>query len=94
MSNRKIEIKRNKKPRSDQDFFESFDQEIPNEIKDVKSYTRATFIVQKSQLRDFRDYVHTRKKENYRYSQKQAIKEALELLFNTVDKIEKRDDDQ
>jgi len=43
---------------------------------------RQTFVVSSAQLEQLRDYVHARRAQgNYEYSQKQALQEALNLLF-------------
>jgi hypothetical protein len=43
---------------------------------------RQTFVVSSAQLEQLRDYVHARRAQgNYEYSQKQALQEALSLLF-------------
>ena len=59
--------------------------------KPSESYTRQTFMIKESTLNKLKDFVHTkRKNEDYNYSQKQALEEALNLLFDTIDVIEKR----
>lgn len=46
---------------------------------------RQTFVVSSTQLEQLRDYVHARRAQgNYEYSQKQALQEALSLLFASV----------
>jgi hypothetical protein len=46
---------------------------------------RQTFVVSSAQLEQLRDYVHSRRAQgNYEYSQKQALQEALGLLFASV----------
>jgi len=46
---------------------------------------RQTFVVSSAQLEQLRDYVHARRTQgNYEYSQKQALQEALSLLFASV----------
>jgi len=46
---------------------------------------RQTFVVSSRQLEQLRDYVHARRaKGDYEYSQKQALQEALSLLFASV----------
>ncbi len=46
---------------------------------------RQTFVVSSAQLEQLRDYVHARRvKGDYEYSQKQALQEALSLLFASV----------
>lgn len=43
---------------------------------------RQTFVVSSTQLEQLRDFVHARRAQgNYEYSQKQALREALALLF-------------
>jgi hypothetical protein len=101
MTKRRITIKRDRKPKSTDDFFSNFEENKLDAKTDISrrgnngKYTRQTFIVSESQLEKLKDFVHTKKlREDYNYTQKQALENALELLFNTVDKIEKRDDDQ
>jgi len=99
MDKNRININRKRPSKSEQDFFSQIEKQEPKTTKSLKgkmrkTYARATFIIEIEQLEKFKDFIHTRKKKNYMYSQKQAIKEALELLFNTIDEIEKRDDDQ
>jgi hypothetical protein len=54
---------------------------IEGEAKDM----RQTFVVSSIQLEQLRDYVHSRRVQgNYEYSQKQALQEALDLLFASV----------
>jgi hypothetical protein len=46
---------------------------------------RQTFVVSSGQLEQLRDYVHARRANgDYEYSQKQALREALSLLFASV----------
>ena len=46
---------------------------------------RQTFVVSSGQLEQLRDYVHARRANgDYEYSQKQALQEALSLLFASV----------
>jgi hypothetical protein len=46
---------------------------------------RQTFVVSSGQLEQLRDYVHARRVTGeYEYSQKQALQEALSLLFASV----------
>ena len=46
---------------------------------------RQTFVVSSGQLEQLRDYVHARRATGeYEYSQKQALQEALSLLFASV----------
>jgi hypothetical protein len=46
---------------------------------------RQTFVVSSKQLEQLRDYVHARRAQgNYEYSQKQALQEALSMLFASV----------
>jgi len=43
---------------------------------------RQTFVLSRAHLEQLRDYVHARRAQGeYTYSQKQALQEALELLF-------------
>jgi hypothetical protein len=46
---------------------------------------RQTFVVSSGQLEQLRDYVHARRVQGeYEYSQKQALQEALSMLFASV----------
>jgi hypothetical protein len=46
---------------------------------------RQTFVVSSGQMEQLRDYVHARRAAgDYEYSQKQALQEALSLLFASV----------
>lgn len=46
---------------------------------------RQTFVVSSAQLEQLRDYVHARRaRGDYEYSQKQALQEALSMLFASV----------
>lgn len=101
MSKSRINIKRDKKPKSTDDFFSNFEDDyqktelVESSNEKTKKYTRQTFVISFDHAEKLRDFVHTKKlREDYNYTQKQALENALELLFNTVDKIEKRDDDQ
>ncbi|RZK31501.1 MAG: hypothetical protein EOO63_03990 [Hymenobacter sp.] len=59
---------------------ESADSLLPEE-RDM----RQTFVVSSGQLEQLRDYVHARRANgDYEYSQKQALQEALSLLFASV----------
>jgi len=59
---------------------ESTDLPVPEE-RDL----RQTFVVSSGQLEQLRDYVHARRATgDYEYSQKQALQEALSLLFASV----------
>jgi hypothetical protein len=54
---------------------------VPLEERDL----RQTFVVSSGQLEQLRDYVHARRVTgDYEYSQKQALQEALSLLFASV----------
>ena len=54
---------------------------LPVEERDL----RQTFVVSSAQLEQLRDYVHARRAQgDYEYSQKQALQEALSLLFASV----------
>jgi hypothetical protein len=49
--------------------------------------------VRKDLLETLKDYVHSRRlKGETDFSQKQALEDALELLFQSIDKIEKRNE--
>ena len=61
-----------------------------NAIKKTDELTRQTFMIKVSVLNRLKDFVHTkRKNEDYNYSQKKAIEEALLMLFDTTE-IEER----
>lgn len=99
MSKSRINIKRDKKPKSTDDFFSNFEDDyqktesVESSNEKTKKYTRQTFVISLDHAEKLRDFVHTKKlREDYNYTQKQALENALELLFNTVDKIEKRDE--
>jgi hypothetical protein len=91
-----------KETEKESSFIESFlpsqkTNEITNasRVKPLKEndekVTRQTFMIKETTLNKMKDFVHTkRKNEDYNYSQKQALEEALHLLFDTI-KIEKRD---
>lgn len=52
---------------------------IPNTASDG---VRQTFVLSRGHLEQLRDYVHARRAQgDYTYSQKQALQEALDLLF-------------
>ncbi len=61
----------------------------PKQVVNPESVTRQTFMIKESQLTKLKDFVHTKKKyHDYEYSQRQALEEALTLLFRTVENIE------
>ena len=52
---------------------------------------RQTFVVGRSHLEQLRDYVHARRSQGeYTYSQKQALQEALDLLFGSAPPVPQR----
>ena len=54
---------------------------------------RQTFVLSRLHLERLRDYVHARRAGgDYTYSQKQALQEALDLLFAGTDPVETRPD--
>ncbi|TVT36913.1 hypothetical protein FNT36_23880 [Hymenobacter setariae] len=54
---------------------------------------RQTFVLSRHHLERLRDYVHARRAGgDYTYSQKQALQEALDLLFAGTDPVETRPD--
>lgn len=54
---------------------------------------RQTFVLSRSHLEKLRDYVHARRSEgDYNYSQKQALQEALDLLFASAAPVAPRPD--
>jgi len=59
--------------------------EVPDSLAPEERDLRQTFVVSSGQLEQLRDYVHARRaKGDYEYSQKQALQEALSLLFASV----------
>ena len=47
---------------------------------------RQTFVLSRGHLEQLRDYVHARRAQgDYTYSQKQALQDALDLLFATAE---------
>lgn len=59
----------------------------PDEDRDI----RQTFVVGSRYLERLRDHVHARRVAgDYEYSQKQALQEALDLLFGSVDPVPPR----
>ncbi|GAA4361339.1 hypothetical protein GCM10023185_28360 [Hymenobacter saemangeumensis] len=54
----------------------------PSAAKPAPAGVRQTFVLSRGHLEQLRDYVHARRAQGeYTYSQKQALQEALELLF-------------
>ena len=54
----------------------------PADVRAGSEGVRQTFVVGRGHLEQLRDYVHARRSEGeYTYSQKQALQEALDLLF-------------
>jgi hypothetical protein len=52
------------------------------EASDATDGVRQTFVLSRGHLEQLRDYVHARRSQgDYTYSQKQALQEALDLLF-------------
>jgi hypothetical protein len=59
----------------------------------VERALRQTFVVSSSQLEQLRDFVHARRVQgDYEYSQKQALQEALAMLFASVPQTPPRPD--
>ena len=97
MSKSRISIKRDQKPKSTDDFFSNFEdssdqpESVLSSTKKAEKYTRQTFLISESHLEKLKDFVHTKKlREDYEYTQKQALENALDLLFESIDNIEKR----
>ena len=97
MSKGRISIKRDQNPKSTEDFFSNFEDrnEQPEPVlsdgKKAEKYIRQTFLISESHLEKLKDFVHTKKlREDYNYTQKQAVENALDLLFESTDKIEQR----
>lgn len=66
MSNRKIEIKRNNKPKSDQDYFDTYTDQLESVpqrsiVNSSVKWIRQTFIVKTKYLESIKDLVHTRR---------------------------------
>lgn len=58
--------------------------------KENETLTRQTFMIKESVLDRLKDFVHSKRKyEDYNYSQRRALEEALEMLFKTIN-IEER----
>ena len=54
----------------------------PTAASDAPDGVRQTFVLSRGHLEQLRDYVHARRVQGeYTYSQKQALQEALDLLF-------------
>jgi hypothetical protein len=54
----------------------------PADVRAGSEGVRQTFVVGRGHLEQLRDYVHARRSQGeYTYSQKQALQEALDLLF-------------
>jgi len=52
---------------------------------------RQTFVLSRGHLEQLRDYVHARRSQGeYTYSQKQALQEALDLLFGSAPPVPQR----
>jgi len=59
--------------------------EVIDSVMPEERDLRQTFVVSSGQLEQLRDYVHARRATgDYEYSQKQALQEALSLLFASV----------
>ena len=59
--------------------------EVADSVMPEERDLRQTFVVSSGQLEQLRDYVHARRATgDYEYSQKQALQEALSLLFASV----------
>jgi hypothetical protein len=79
-SNKKKPVNTNNSKNTSNTTVEAADSLLPEE-RDL----RQTFVVSSGQLEQLRDYVHARRATgDYEYSQKQALQEALSLLFASV----------
>ena len=79
-SNKKKPVNTNNNKNTSNTSAEDVDSLLPEE-RDL----RQTFVVSSAQLEQLRDYVHARRAQgDYEYSQKQALQEALSLLFASV----------
>lgn len=92
------------KPESQKDILDLTIEEKENHVTGVTSITtpkndvnkvsskdsRQTFIISLSNFERLKNYVHTRRVNGeYDYSQKNALEDAFELLFQTLDIIER-----
>jgi hypothetical protein len=79
-SNKKKQVNTGNSKNTSNTTIEAADSLLPEE-RDL----RQTFVVSSGQLEQLRDYVHARRATgDYEYSQKQALQEALSLLFASV----------
>ena len=79
-SNKKEQVNTGNSKNTSNTTIEAADSLLPEE-RDL----RQTFVVSSGQLEQLRDYVHARRATgDYEYSQKQALQEALSLLFASV----------
>ena len=79
-NNKKKTVNTNNSKNTSNTNVEAADSVLPEE-RDL----RQTFVVSSGQLEQLRDYVHARRATgDYEYSQKQALQEALSLLFASV----------
>jgi hypothetical protein len=79
-NNKKRTVNNGNNKNTSNTIIEATDSVIPEE-RDL----RQTFVVSSAQLEQLRDYVHARRVTgDYEYSQKQALQEALSLLFASV----------
>lgn len=63
----------------------------PSVVAAASDGVRQTFVVGRGHLEQLRDYVHARRSQGeYTYSQKQALQEALNLLFASSPPIPQR----
>jgi len=66
---------------------------LENSIEDSDNKDiRQTFIIREVYFDKLKDFIHLKKINDYTYNQKDAIHEALELLFSSVKEIPKRPD--
>ncbi|MDN4167043.1 hypothetical protein QWY31_16145 [Cytophagales bacterium LB-30] len=69
------------------------EEKVITEAKKREKLTRQTFMISEENLDLLKDFVYTKRIQGvYTYSQKMAIRDALKLLFSSVDTIEKRPD--
>lgn len=70
------------------------DQNKEKKAKKQEKLTRQTFMISEADLDKLKDFVYTKRIQGvYNYSQKMAIRDALQLLFTSVEKIDKRPED-
>ena len=65
--------------------------DVPASEDEAAEGVRQTFVLSRGHLEQLRDYVHARRaRGEYTYSQKQALQEALDLLFASAEPVAPR----